>query len=66
MELVSAENLKGTHDYNISPHGKFATHSFSNYNTPTVDEWISLPDNKPLNAAKAQLPVKLKPITKMT
>lgn len=49
LELVSADNLKGTHSYNISPHGKFATHSFSNYNTPPVDEWISLPDNKPLS-----------------
>ena len=53
VELVSAENLKGTHSYTISPNGKFATHSFSNYNTPPVNEWITLPDNKPLNAAKA-------------
>ena len=53
IELVSAENLKGTHDYNISPNGKFATHSFSNYNTPPVEEWITLPDNKALNAAKS-------------
>ncbi|GAB2835370.1 S9 family peptidase [Ferruginibacter profundus] len=52
-ELVSAENLVGTHSYNISPNGKFATHSFSNYNTPPVREWITLPDNKPVNAAKS-------------
>ena len=52
-ELVSAENLKGTHRYNISPNGKFATHSFSNYNTPNVTEWITLPDNKPINPAKS-------------
>ncbi len=52
-ELVSDANLKGTHDYNISPNGKYATHSFSNYNTPDVREWITLPDNKPINAAKS-------------
>ena len=52
-ELVSPKNLKGTHSYTISPNGKFATHSFSNHNTPTVREWVILPDNKPVNAAKS-------------
>ena len=52
-ELVSSKNLKGTHDYNISPNGKYASHSFSSYNTPVVREWITLPDNKPINAAKS-------------
>ncbi len=52
-ELVSSANLKGTHDYTISPNGKYATHSFSNHNTPTVREWITLPDNKPINPAKS-------------
>lgn len=52
-ELVSAAELKGMHGYEISPNGKFATHSFSSHNTPTVREWISLPDNKPINPAKS-------------
>ncbi len=52
-ELLSAADLKGTHDYSISPGGKFATHTFSNYKTPEVREWITLPDNKPINAAKS-------------
>jgi dipeptidyl-peptidase-4 len=52
-ELVSPKDLKGTHNYNISPGGKYATHAFSNHNTPPVREWISLPDNKPLNPAKS-------------
>ena len=52
-ELLSPADLKGSHDYSISPAGKFAIHSFSNYNTPPVREWISLPDNKALNAAKS-------------
>lgn len=52
-ELVSPKNLKGTHSYSISPNGKYATHSFSNHNTPTAREWITLPDHKPVNAAKS-------------
>ena len=52
-ELVSAENLTGTHRYNISPNGKFSSHSFSNFNTPPVSEWITLPDNKPVSSAKS-------------
>ncbi len=52
-ELLSAKNLVGTHNYDISPTGKYAFHSFSNHNTFPVSEWISLPDNKPLNEAKS-------------
>lgn len=52
-EPVSAAELKGMHGYEISPNGKYATHSFSSHNTATVREWISLPDNKPLNPAKS-------------
>lgn len=52
-ELLSDDNLKGTHDYSISPGAKIALHSFSNYNTPSVNEWIGFPENKPLNASKS-------------
>jgi dipeptidyl-peptidase-4 len=52
-ELVTTGTFKGRHDYNISPNGKFATHSFSSYNIPPVREWITLPDNKPINPAKS-------------
>lgn len=51
-ELVTSGNLKGTHEYNISPNGKYAVHNFSSYNIPPVREWISLPDAKPINPAK--------------
>lgn len=47
-ELVSDPNLKGTHMYSLSSTCRFATHSFSNKETPRVTEWISLPENKPL------------------
>lgn len=49
LESLSPSNLVGTHDYNISPEAKYALHSFSNYKTPLVMEWVSLPDGKPLN-----------------
>jgi len=52
-ELLSTASQKGTHEYFISPNAKTASHSFSNYNTPPVKEWISLPDNKPLNSNKS-------------
>jgi dipeptidyl-peptidase-4 len=51
--LVSPADLKGTHEYDISPTGKFAAHSFSNYNTKQVGELISLPDHKPINSANS-------------
>ncbi|HSN60877.1 MAG TPA: prolyl oligopeptidase family serine peptidase, partial [Ferruginibacter sp.] len=52
-ELVSAAAQKGTHQYQVSPTGKIARHTFSNYNTPPVTEWITLPDNRPMNASKS-------------
>jgi dipeptidyl-peptidase-4 len=52
-ELLSGTTLKGTHNYDISPGGKMASHTFSNHNTQPVREWITLPDNKPFSAAKS-------------
>lgn len=50
----SAERLTpsvqdGTHGYQISPNGKFAYHSFSNYYTAPMREWVSLPNHKALD-----------------
>jgi dipeptidyl-peptidase 4 len=50
--LVTGATLKGTHDYDISPNGKIATHDFSNYNTYPVSEWITLPNNKSIDPKK--------------
>ena len=47
--LVTPHNSAGTNDYDISPNAKFAVHSFTNYKTPKAQEWISLPDHKPIN-----------------
>jgi dipeptidyl-peptidase-4 len=53
LEMVSPQNLAGTHDYNISPNAKYALHSFSNYKTYPASELISLPDHKPLDESKS-------------
>jgi dipeptidyl-peptidase 4 len=48
-ELLTPTALSGTHNYNISPSGKFAQHTFSNTYTKPVGELIGLPTHKPLN-----------------
>jgi dipeptidyl-peptidase 4 len=52
-ELVSNAKLKGTHEYDMSPNGRIAFHSFSNNNTPSVGEWINLPENKSMVSTKS-------------
>ena len=47
--MVSPAALKGTHNYTISTNGKWAMHSFSNYKTMPVKEWVSLPDHKAID-----------------
>ena len=49
-ELVPLQPQNGTNTYDISPNSRFALHSFSNHNTPPVMEWVSLPDNRPVDA----------------
>lgn len=49
VERVTPANPAGTHSYVISPNGRLAQHGFTNYQTPPVREWISLPDHKSLN-----------------
>jgi dipeptidyl-peptidase 4 len=52
-ELVTPAGLAGTHNYTISPNGKFAQHSFSNVQTTPASEWITLPAHKPLNESES-------------
>ncbi len=49
-ERLSPLNQPGTHEYEVSPTGKFAFHSFSNYYTPNTDEIVSLPEHKAITA----------------
>ena len=53
FDPVNANGRDGTHDYQISPGGKLALHTFSSHNTAPVREWLTLPDNKPVNQAKS-------------
>ncbi len=48
-ERLSPANQNGTHSYTVSPSGKFAQHSFSNYYTQTAREWVSLPSHTSFN-----------------
>lgn len=48
-ERLSPANQNGTHSYQVSPTGKFAQHTFSNYYTHPSHEWVSLPDHASLN-----------------
>lgn len=47
-ELVSPASMTGSHDYSISPNGKYASHNFNNSFTKYAHELISLPQHKPL------------------
>jgi dipeptidyl-peptidase-4 len=48
-ERISPEIQQGTHEYDVSPNGLMALHSFSNYYTPPAYETISLPNHKGIN-----------------
>jgi dipeptidyl-peptidase-4 len=43
---ITPMNEPGTHNYEITPNGKIAQHSFSNHYTPNARETISLPDHQ--------------------
>lgn len=52
-ERLSPAAESGTHEYDISPNGMWAEHSFSNANTPPVDEWVILPGHKTIKSGAA-------------
>jgi len=51
-EQVTPQTLPGTHSYTISPNGKYARWSFSNYYTNPMKTWVELPSNKVLAGQK--------------
>jgi len=59
-ERVSPAGQEGSHDYSISPGGKFARHTFSNVYTAPLTEFLDLPKNKPLVEAES-IASKIKP-----
>ncbi len=50
---LTPADLAGTHNYVISPNGKWARHSFSSHLYMPASEWISLKDMKPLDDTKS-------------
>lgn len=51
-ERLTPANQPGTHNYIVSPTGAYAQHSFSNYYTPNVREWVALNGHKPIDGNK--------------
>ncbi len=47
-ERLTPAIQEGSHTYQISPNGAYAYHSFSNYYTPPMREWVKLPDHSAL------------------
>ncbi|MBP7554864.1 MAG: S9 family peptidase [Chitinophagaceae bacterium] len=46
LELLSPADQKGSHNYTLSPNGKYASHNFSNHRNQSVSEWVSFPGHK--------------------
>jgi dipeptidyl-peptidase-4 len=51
--LLSPLNLKGTHNYNISPGANYALHTFSNYKIFPSSEWLYLNPLKPITESNS-------------
>jgi dipeptidyl-peptidase-4 len=52
-ERLSPEIQPGTHSYNVSPTVAYAYHTFQNYYTPPVSEWLTLPDHAGIDGKDA-------------
>ncbi|MDP1809890.1 MAG: DPP IV N-terminal domain-containing protein [Sediminibacterium sp.] len=48
-QRLSPSHQNGTHSYSVSPTGRYAQHSFSNYYTAPSKEWVSLPEHHSVN-----------------
>ncbi len=57
LELMSPTNEMGTHRYNISPTGLYASHDFSNHFNQRLSEWVSLPKHVAIKVNSDQMAV---------
>ncbi|RYY59635.1 MAG: S9 family peptidase [Chitinophagaceae bacterium] len=56
-ELLSPADQQGTHSYQLSPTGQFASHRFSNHKNQSVSEWVSLPAHKTIRETSRNMKV---------
>jgi len=47
LEMVTPSVLPGTHNYDISPNGIFAFHSYTNVNVMQIAEWMKMETGNP-------------------
>lgn len=45
-ERVTPEDQPGTHDYEFSPDGRWAFHTYSTFSTPPVTDLVAFPDHR--------------------
>jgi dipeptidyl-peptidase 4 len=48
LERITPATEPGTHQYDLSPNGKYALHTYSNANTEEKQDWVSLPRHQSL------------------
>lgn len=46
MERITPESQPGTHQYEFSPNGQWAFHTYSSFDSPPLVDLVSLPDHK--------------------
>jgi dipeptidyl-peptidase-4 len=52
-ERLSPSEESGTHEYDISPNGKYARHEWSSLASEPVSEWVRLPDHSSFRKEEA-------------
>jgi dipeptidyl-peptidase-4 len=53
LEMVTPNELEGSHNYQISPKANFAFHNFSNYYTKPMSQLIQLPSHNVINKGES-------------
>jgi dipeptidyl-peptidase-4 len=51
-ERLTPADQPGTHGYELSPNGKYASNMYSNYYTKPQQEWITLPNHQVLSGSR--------------
>lgn len=59
-ERVSPRSEPGTHSYEFSPDGRFAVHTYSNYDTPPRMELVELPSHRVISILETNEPLREK------